>query len=107
MYNITCELREVQGRNKADALSGRLISTFKAKKFREATGSGFEGTGTASNSREVMIQFKYFGIDVVPQKHGIVMDGQGYMISSSQVVNPSYRSNKQIKGKTIIRLMLQ
>lgn len=107
MYNVPCELRVVQGRDKENTVTGRLLATFKAKVFRKSIGSDFVGTGTASNGYDISIQYKYFGVDILPQKHCIVMENKGYVIANVQQVNMPFNSNRPVRGKTIMRLVLQ
>lgn len=105
MYNANCELRETHGREVGEVISGRVLKKFKAKVFKNTTNSGFEGTATASNGYLLSIQFKHFGVEIVPNTHTIVVEDRGYIVATASPINAN--SGRLINGKTIWRVTLE
>lgn len=103
-YNVKCELKETHSRSKGEILSGRTVATFRAKVFRNDQQTGFVGTGQASNSINKVIQFKYFGEVVTPNKHTVVMNDKAYIIVQAMIINS--HDDRLVKGKTIYRAVL-
>ena len=104
-YNLVCELKETRSRSKKEMLSGRTVAKFRAKVFENETSTEFIGTGQASNAFNKVLQFKYFGVKIVPQNHSIVIGDQAYIIVNARIINSPF-SGKLINNKSIYRVVL-
>lgn len=87
VFNTRCELRSTYGRDRDDesdesTATGLSIAKFRAKIIRNRVNTSFEGTGIASNDTEIVLLAPYFGKEVIPSAHSVIIDGVGYIVSA-------------------------
>lgn len=105
MYNILCEVREVQGRDQNSTTTGQLVTTFKGKVFVKSANGSIVGMGMSDVANVLSVNYKYNGVKIIPHKHSVVINGEGYIVS--QVIELSRNIHgKLVKGKSIIKVVL-
>lgn len=87
MYNTKCELRSTLGRDRDDesdesTATGLLIAKFHAKVLRREVSTGFVGRGTVSNDTSIVLMAPYFGQEIIPSAHSVVIDGVGHIVNT-------------------------